>query len=241
MKELNPILLNADQHAQLKSQLAMLLEKEYSITNQTSGKLEYIAACLMGFNNHHHRKHALNIAHAQGCHPNMLVPQKTQKRQWPGPWLPKNNGQLTTEQEEWLIGRGWWFHETDGDEYVDVEIEFTYAKEDGLQSRKSFNAQMSFCFESKSIRFSVGDNLGDGFNEYVWWSLDSSTPALNRDAIKNNLLSLVLEKPADGILNLQKKADSDFAKTFFEHSEVSDKLLDELHTIHEWLYGTKLL
>lgn len=207
-----PILLNAEQHDQLKHQLSQVLEKEYHIVNQSPGKLEYLSSVLMGFSNHQQRQAAIkkitscdtfgsgkstsglsilglfspNHSASDSCNksPSGVTPQ------WFGIRLKEDDTSLPKNATDSLLDRGWYELNNDG-QYQDFEIEFTYREQTSVDERRSLNLQMSLDFEDKSIRFCLGYNTGDGFNEELWFTLNSQSTAPDLDTISTRLLNTV--------------------------------------------------
>lgn len=249
-----PILLNAEQHEQLKTQLTTLLASEYSIERQSAGKIEYMAAVLMGFTNHHQRnallnEHSrtfranqaapLNVIHMVSKPGADLDPSSTLPR-WPGNWLNDVNGELPAEFVAAMMQRGWFVNNDDGD-YLDYEIEFTYLPESDENNRRSFNAQLTFDRTDNSLRIAIGDNWGDGFNEYFWFCSDGDTPFFTRQALIDKL-SAALETPPspDALRHTPQYNLYQFAQAFDGHPHQANDLIAELEQLQHALFtGTK--
>lgn len=216
-----PILLSDSQHEFVKANVAAMLEKEYKISNQSAGKLDYLAAVVMGFSNHQQRKALLAANTAvEGSTPPAAS--------WPLGWLQAQQGSMTTAQKAWLFARGW-FEQNDDGEYLDLEVEIPYEEEDRQNYRQSFNIKLTFDFISECLHLAIGDNLGDGFNEYINWIIDSERTGLDRQEIMNQILAL--QSPS------RRESERAFATNFIEYDDVSVCVLAEVTAIQAWLRG----
>lgn len=140
----DPILLPEDKHEQVKHNLAALLKDTFSIDNQSDGKMEYLAARVMGFQNHQQRKALLEQQQQKTATFQALLRQPPElyllESQWPAGVLREHNGEIPDDAFERLKARGWFDQET-GYGYRDLEIEFRYESADARQE-PSFNFRL---------------------------------------------------------------------------------------------------
>lgn len=245
MQNLTPILLNDTQHTQLKQQLAHILEKEYHITNQSSGKLEYMAAVLMGFTNHQQRRASLEqqnkeisswpelspVLRINTNEPSNIITPTT----WFGHRLTEDDTCLSKSAMDALISRGWYEFNNDG-QYQDFEIEFTYQAQTKTEERKSFNLQMSLDFEDKSIRICLGDNLGDGFNKKLWFTLQGDKPFPNMSLLYLDVLNRTYGQKGEPVtLFADTLTEYDLFSIAFRNHKTSVDFIDEVVWLVNWL------
>ena len=233
MQNLTPVLLNDAQHTQLKQQLAHILEKEYHIKNQSSGKLEYMASVLMGFTNHQQRQALIEL---QGdAHKSMPDLAPVMRPHWFGVRLTEEDTCLSKSAMDALISRGWYEFNNDG-QYQDFEIEFTYQAQTKTEERKSFNLQMSLDFEDKSIRICLGDNLGDGFNEKLWFTLQGGKPYPNMSLLYLDVLNRTYgQKGEPDPLFADTLTEDDLFSIAFRNHEAAVDFIDEVVWLVNWL------
>lgn len=233
MQNLTPILLNDTQHTQLKQQLAHILGKEYHIKNQSSGKLEYMAAVLMGFTNHQQRQALIELQ--GGAHKSMPNLAPVMRPHWLGVRLTEEDTILSTAAMNELKARGWYEFNSDG-QYQDFEIEFTYQAQTKTEERKSFNIQMSLDFEDKSIRICLGNNLGDGFNEKLWFTLQGGKPFPNMSLLYLDVLNRTYgQKGEPEPLFADTLTEDDLFSIAFRNHETAVDFIDEVVWLVNWL------
>lgn len=222
-----PILLNDVQHAKVKENLALVLKEQYSIVNQSSGKLDYMAAVIMGFTNHHQRKSLLvhnkdefgnSAFSSQQCSD---VPPR--KPTW---WPLSASGYLWPEQKKILKERGWIVWER-SDDYQELEIQFNY----GVSRARcdlSFNVRLSFSLLKYDIEVDIGDNLGHGFNHYLKLTHSDFRNVRLRDLVRERIQAF----NQSGKFSNQARS---FSENFADFPDVANALLNELEFIAKWL------
>jgi len=224
------ILLSAEQQEQVKNNLAKILKEAFSIDNQSEGKLVYLTARLMGFDNHHQRSALLKQQQEKTAKFQALLQMPAElirlESQWPAGVLSDHNGEIPDEAFERLKARGWFDQET-GYGYRDLEIEFRYESADARQE-PSFNLRLCIDDNDKCVHFIIGDNLGDGFNEHVAATVSDFAQASDRASWINTVSAL------KGT-HRSSRAAIKFAEAFEAHPETANVLLDEIEVITRYL------
>lgn len=231
----DPIFLPEEQHAQIKQNLATLLKDTFSIENQSDGKLEYLTARIMGFDNHQQRKAWLKQHQEKLSEFDDVLSMPVQSilltSVWPAGVLRVHQGSIPADSFETLKARGW-FDQGAEHGYRDLEIEFRYDGTNDTQE-PSFNFRLSIDENDKCVHFMIGENLGDGFSEHVAVALSDWSQNHDRDYWRNSVAALKDSRRSS-------RAAVRFAEAFEKHKEASNALLDEIDVVITWLSGGEL-
>lgn len=186
-----PVLLTTEQHDMVKNRLAELLKNQYGIINQRDGKLEFMAAYLMGYTNHQQRKKIYSETLAENANTSEVHPKRSTFL-WPvfpQTEQPENHPIGTVLYHAFLCSkdpskldvlphiqeRGW-FTWNDVSDYIDLEFEVVdhdqpHAKQNNYHS---IGLRLSLNLTDMTPALVIGNNLGDGFNELQSLDLSSS-------------------------------------------------------------------
>lgn len=230
-----PLMLSAAQHHQLKQNLAHVLRETFSIDNQSDGKLEYLAARLMGFTNHQQRQAKIREDQDKARRLQALLRAPatliTLSNDWPEGVLRTHNGEIPADDFEILKSRGWFDQETGGG-YRDLEIEFRY-EGDNKDQELSFNLRLSIDDNDKLVHIIIGGNRGDGFNEHVGVAFSNWEQSHDRA-----YWEYCVHAPSQHRNSSRQKVR--FSDEFSKHEEAANCLLDEIQVVITWLRGGPL-
>lgn len=125
-----------------------------------------------------------------------------------------------------VLNRYGWNKFNESGDYVDIEAESAYEKDD-TGYRKSFNLHMSVNLQEGKISFSFGNNLGDGFNDYVWVN-----EIKKGQDLKAMIVAQVKERAATAV---KGSCEDDFFQKLAYESEAYSDILASASLITTWL------
>lgn len=139
-----------------------------------------------------------------------------------------NGGDLSEEDIARIDRQDGWHIRNDSGEYLDWEVEKTYAQETDEHDRLSLNLVVTFNREDGGTWFEFGENRGSGFNDYISGSFDKDT------TIREALIANVNEAYRDSSLSPHKK---DFLTTIRKHEDIYHQILIAAQGFDDFLLG----